>query len=125
MEQLYRSLHFSPPSSTQCKCSCVFGELQTREVEVSVPESLLKNVICRHERTVITRHQYGSLRTSHTDQINITGICNKVMKGRSEDEARDVLCLHFKSHSNLFLNFILRIRWQKPSIKISQNSLVK
>lgn len=65
--------------------SCVIGELQTREVDVSVPERLLKNVVCGHKRMAITRRQHGSLRTSHTDQINITGICNKVIKGRREE----------------------------------------
>lgn len=89
--------------------SCVIGELQTREVDVSVPERLLKNVVCGHKRMAITRRQHGSLRTSHTDQINITGICNKVIKGRSEDDARDRLVYILRATSSLFFSLILKI----------------
>lgn len=34
--------------SIQCRHPCVIEELQTREVSVNVPESLLKDMVCGH-----------------------------------------------------------------------------
>lgn len=64
----------------------------------------------------ITRRKHGSLRTSQANQINVTGVCNKVIKGVSEDDARDILCLRFKSYLKSFFRNQVVIN---PSIKIS------
>lgn len=75
----------------------------------NVPESLLKSMVCEQQRMAITRCQHGSLRTNQTSQINRACICNMVMKEIKEEDVRDILCLHFKSHLKSFLGISLAI----------------
>lgn len=114
--------------SIRCRDPCVIGELQTREIDVNVPESLLKNVACEHQRMAITRCQHSLLRTSQTRQINRNWICKEVMKELKEDEARYTPCLYFKSHlrssfRNQFSNKHMNKNCMKTLININKTSL--